>query len=462
MNDNFLRNLRRPPSATFERQLRARLREQELDETSRRRPSWKLLMIAMLVGGTALATATYLAMSRTPSSSTTTRTHIDTTSDPSSRAPAVASQTNRFAYGRRGDTWKDQSAESSAPPESAGAAAGGNTQATNAAASGSQGETTRYVSSTGAPTAASKRMLRVVVSPDIAALVKDTPPDPGYTRPATIAVDTADNALPTLCANESEARPHIVVTSRAARKGEIRQDRKRSFCAVSEAILGHIAIVVTRAKTGTPMQLSTRALRLALAKRVPSPDNSAQLIDNPYTHWNEIDPALEDRRIEVLGPASNTPEFLAFTLLVMAPACETNGSLDTQDCQSVREDGVYSSARFDANFVPQRLWSDPNVVAVMDYRFYAANSADLLGSLLPGAAPTRESILAGTYIGARTLRAYVDAEVYGYDPKVRYAVNEFLRQPTPSYSSVMIPSDGDIDRRWRPYADPILAQVKLD
>ena len=65
MNDDFLRNMRRPPAPAFERQLRARLREQELNETSRRRPSWKFLAIAMLVGGSALATATYLTFSRT-------------------------------------------------------------------------------------------------------------------------------------------------------------------------------------------------------------------------------------------------------------------------------------------------------------------------------------------------------------------------------------------------------------
>ena len=464
MNDDFLRNLRRPPPAAFERQLRARLREQELNETSRRRPSWKLLMIAMLVGGSALATATYLAMSRAPSSSSPPTAQIltDSTLQPSSARPDTASQTNRFVNGDDTETWTGQSAmpsEQQADPRGAGR---DNRQGATNSTVGNAVETTRYVSSTGAPASASSRPIRIVVSPDIAAVLKDTTPDSRYTRSAALEVDSANAALPTLCADEIEVRPHIIVTSRAARKEEFRRGRKRLNCEVSEATLGHVAIVVTRAKSGTPMQLSTRTLRLALAKRVPSPDNSALLIDNPYTHWNQIDPALEERRIEVLGPARETPEFLTFAAIVLMPACEDNGSLDAETCQSIRDDGAYTAARFDANFVPQRLWSDPNVVAIMDYRFYAANSTDLLGSLLPGAAPTRESIVAGNYIGARTLHAYVNSFEYGYEPKVRQAVNDYLRLPAYLHPSLIIPPDGDLDGR-RPFdAGPKLMGMKLD
>jgi phosphate transport system substrate-binding protein len=328
---------------------------------------------------------------------------------------------------------------------------------------GQQVAATQNVSSAGSPTSTTTRPIRIVASPDIAPLLKNTSSDSRYSGSASFEVDSAGAALPTLCAAEEADQPDIVITSRRARKEEFKLCKRPHYNGeVLEGTLGHVAMVVTRAKSGTPMQLSTETLRLALLKRVPAPENSSQVIDNPYTHWNQIDPSLEDRRIEVLGPARETPEFLVFASIVLAPACENNASLDEDLCQSVREDGIYTAARFDANFVPQRLWSDPNVVAIMDYRFYVANSADLLGSLLPGAAPTRESIIDGKYIGARTLHAYVNSGRYRNFAKVRSSINDYLRLPANFHPGAIIPSDVNLDWK-RPYeAGPKLTEVKLD
>lgn len=299
--------------------------------------------------------------------------------------------------------------------------------------------------------------------PDIAPLATDPAPDSRYARSASFEEDSADDALPTLCAEERQTQPDIVVTSRRMRREEFNLCARPHYNGeVLHATLGHVAIVITRAKSGVPMQLSTRTLRLALLKQVPAPDNSSQLVQNPYTHWNQIDPALEERRIEVLGPAPGTPEFFVFAATVLAPACEDDGSLEKHICQSVREDGAYSAARFDNNFVRQRLWSDPNVVAIMDYRFYAANSDDLLGSLLSGAAPTLESILDGNYPAARTLHAYVNRERYRAVLKVRAFVDDYLRLPMYVHQKVVIPHDGEPEPWRRHDAGPKLTEVKFD
>lgn len=164
----------------------------------------------------------------------------------------------------------------------------------------------------------------------------------------------------------------------------------------------------------------------------------------------------------MLGPARDTPEFIVFAAAVLAPACESNASLDPQLCQSVREDGVYAEAQFDSNFVPQRLWSDPDVVAIMDYQFYVAHSSDLLGSLLPGPQPTRESILDGSYAGARTLHAYVNRERYRNSREVSAFINEYLRRPAYLNHKVVIPPDGHLRSR-RPFDGGLsLTEVKLE
>jgi phosphate transport system substrate-binding protein len=466
MNDDFLRRMRRPPSATFERQLRERLREQEMREPSRRRPDWRLLTIALLIGGSALATATYFTLPRitSPQPSSSAR------AENASPVPSAATQTASPEISRRisspgenAATWTSTSAPASAQQDSPVSAARDNRSLTptDSTLSGTT-QTSTYISSTGPDGSAATRVIRVVMTPDVAPLVKDTATHSRHTRAATYAVDTADSSLRALCAEEPDDRPDVVITSRSARKEELRLCARRGHGGLLEATLGHVGVVVTRARSGTPMQLTTRMLRLALMKQVPAPDNSSQLIDNPYTHWNQIDPALEERRIEVLGPARDTPEFLVFSATILAPACENDASLDKQLCESLREDGVYAEAHFDANFIRQRLWSDPNVVAVIEYQFYAANSADLLGSLLAGAQPTRESIVNGSYVGARTLHAYVNRERHRNIPKVSSFVHDYLRADANLNQKVLI--SPDVSLAWRPSYNVgmKLTEVKLD
>jgi len=466
MNDDFLKSLRRPPPAAFERQLRARLREQELNETSPRRPSWKLLAIAMLIGGSALATATYLTLSRTRLSSPTTQTRAGHTSQEPSN-PGNDDAVPVINQWRTDETDPETSSHASSAPSAKSQNPMGTAREDNKSPAGSpqadgSTEATRYVSSTGPGGSASARPIRIVMTPDIERIARDTSPGSIHSRGLSFEVDSADAALPTLCAEEAGDQPDVIVTSRRARKDEFRLCKRPHYNGeVLETTLGHIATVVTRAKNGMPMQLSPRTIRLALMKRVPAPDNSAQLIDNPYTHWNQIDPELEDRRIEVLGPERNSFEFAVFAATLLSPACDDNGSLDRQLCQTVREDGIYTEARFDNNFIRQRLWSDPNLVAVMDYGFYETNSTDLLGSLLRGTAPTRESIMDGSYASARALHVYVNRERYKSSSRVSSAINEYLRVPIYLNGKALIRPDTEESRRYW-YTAPKLTEVKLD
>lgn len=440
MNDDFLRRARRQPSAAFEQQLRQRLRQQELSEASRRRPSWKLLAISLLVGGSALATATYLTLTRVPSKShsiPSAPTHIE----PNDAEPV----TNRFIVAP-GSSYREPEENypqyASSPSTRPGSPLDAVTESSrSSSSSATEAEATRYNSSTSPATfgAATVRPIRVMTSPDIQPIARDASLETRYASSVSFEVETADKALPALCARADDEQPDIVFTSRRARKKELEECTRRYNGEVLEASLGHVATVVTRAKTGMPMPLSTRALRLAILKKVPAPDNVALLIDNPYTHWNQIDPALEDSRIKVFGPARDSSEFIVFATTLLESGCESFARDDQPLCRTLREDGVYEEARFDNTLIGQRLWSDPNVVAILDYRFYAANSNDLLGSLLSGAPPTRESIANGSYVAAREVRVFVNRLRYRNVPKVSSFVNEYLRGFTMRDRSMISP-----------------------
>jgi len=438
MNDDFLRNLRRPPSATFERQLRQRLREQELHETSRRRPNWKLLTIAMLVGGTALATATYLTMDRapwqrSPATPVTSQEHTATISQ-----PALTARQNSSQWWGSGDDTPETATRSPSAPSTeqtkitSGARADDSSSANASSAGGARAGGAIAVPGSGT----NKQPIRIAVTPDIEAIAKATLSRSGSVQSASFEADDANPALRSLCTGSAE-HPEIVISSRRITKDELKACNEPWVGGLLEATLGHIAVVITGAQTGSPMELSRDAVLRAVLKRIPSAEDPSRLIANPYTHWSQINGSLEDRRIEIVGPARDTPEFLVFAAALLEPACDKYPSLQAlqhtdrkayeEICFSMREDGVYNEMPLDSMFVRQRLWSDPKVIAIVDYPFYAANSADLLESMLAGAPATRESILNGSYGAARSLYFYVPRWRYERSPRVYLFVKEYLQ-----------------------------------
>jgi phosphate transport system substrate-binding protein len=469
MNDDFLRNLRRPPPANFERQLRERLREQEPHQTSRRRPNWKLLMIAMLVGGTALATATYLTMGRAPwQSSSATRV----TSEEHTASPSQTATTNRqdwFRWWGAGDHAANPEAATRSPSmplaeqtivtSSVPTGDSSSASATSTGAAQARGAIALPGSEKSKPP-----LVRITATPDLQGIVTRF----SSKESTAVEVDDAAAALRSLCIGAAE-HPEIVISSRRITKDELKTCNAPGVDGLLQATLGHVAVVITGAQIGSPMELSQDAVLRAVLKRIPSPENPSQLIDNPYTRWNQINGSLEDRRIEIVGPARDAPEFLVFAAALLEPACNKYPSLQAlqhtdrpayeEICFSLRDDGVYSEMPLDSTFVRQRLWSDPKVIAIVDYPFYSANSADLLGSLLAGASATRESILNGNYGAASTLYFYIPRWRYQRSPRVRLFVDDYLHLYGFSRQRALLPPDGNA-KGW-PVIEPVpLTEVK--
>ena len=72
----------------------------------------------------------------------------------------------------------------------------------------------------------------------------------------------------------------------------------------------------------TRFELTTKDIFLALAKEVPNPDGTAQLIANPYQKWSDIRADLPESTIEVLGPPPTSGTRDAFVELAMEGGCK--------------------------------------------------------------------------------------------------------------------------------------------
>lgn len=227
------------------------------------------------------------------------------------------------------------------------------------------------------------------------------------------------------CAGLGLATPDIVMASRRMKDSERARCRENGVDAVREVRIGYDGIVVASLRGTAAMALSTRALHLALAREVPAADGSG-LVANPYTRWNQVDPALPADPIRVLGPppTSGTRDVLVERLMHAAclevPAlravAETDPEQFARRCYTLREDGPYVNAGENDARLVRKLFGDPGALGILGYNFLDRNRDRLQGAPIDGVAPTFDSIESGEYPLTRPLYLYLKEAHLGVVP----------------------------------------------
>jgi phosphate transport system substrate-binding protein len=184
--------------------------------------------------------------------------------------------------------------------------------------------------------------------------------------------------------------------------------------------IGYQAVVLTTGTTGSPIKLSARSIHLALARQIPDPVESARWVDNFNQTWDQVEPKVEPRPIEVLGPALGTQLRRSLEIIVLGAGCDTYPGIQallesdperyTEICYSVRADGLYQEVEQTVTMVSQNLWADPHAIAIVDYNFYRGQRAHLAGSVLADVEPTDATLADGTYPLARPVYVYANSE----------------------------------------------------
>ncbi len=262
--------------------------------------------------------------------------------------------------------------------------------------------------------------------------------------------------LKLFCAGVGVDTPDISNASRRIKPTEQRRCAANGVADIVEIKIGYDGIVVANSRRAPQFKLSRRDLWLALARQVPGPDG--RLIDNPYKTWKQIDPALPDTRIEVLGPPPTSGTRDAFAELVMDRGAETvpeleklrhskdpaeiralmkklgipAGAFSAQGkrvfkavAQAIREDGAYIEAGENDNLIVQKLQANPKALGVFGFSFLDQNSDRLQGSLIEGKAPNFDNIADGSYPVSRPLFFYVKKAHVGRIPGIREYIAEF-------------------------------------
>jgi phosphate transport system substrate-binding protein len=241
--------------------------------------------------------------------------------------------------------------------------------------------------------------------------------------------------LKLFCAGVGVDHPDITNASRRIKGSEVETCRSNGVTDIVEVKIGYDGIAIANSREAGQLDLSPKDIFLALAKNVPNPDGSESLIANPYGTWKDVNGALPDAKIEVLGPPPTSGTRDAFAELAMEAGCKGFDfikAMKKEDkkkykavCHGVREDGAYVEAGENDNLIVQKLQANPNALGIFGFSFLDQNTDKIQGSKVKGVEPTFESIADGDYPVSRSLYFYVKKAHVGTIPGIEEYVAEF-------------------------------------
>ncbi len=231
--------------------------------------------------------------------------------------------------------------------------------------------------------------------------------------------------------------PDIANSSRAIKQSEVDSCAANGVDEIIEVKIGYDGIVLANAVTSQSISLTRKDIFLALAKRVPG-DKEGELIENPHETWNDVNPALPDLEIEVLGPPPTSGTRDAFVELAMEGGCksipwiskmkDTDGDKFKAVCHTVREDGAFIEAGENDNLIVQKLEANPSAFGIFGFSFLDQNAEKVQGAAVDGTVPTFEAIADGDYPVSRPLYFYVKKAHVDVIPGLRGYLREFTSE----------------------------------
>jgi phosphate transport system substrate-binding protein len=182
---------------------------------------------------------------------------------------------------------------------------------------------------------------------------------------------------------------------------------------VVEIKVGIDGLVLAQGKGGVPLNLRLRDVYAALAAEPFGRRQTART-------WRDVNPALPDIRIDVLGPPPTSGTRDSFNELYMVAGCETDPAMKALKesdeerhravCNKIREDGVFVEAGENDNLIVQKLGGNPAAIGVLGFSFLERNLDTLRDVPIDGVAANLQTISEFRYPAARPLYIYVKAQ----------------------------------------------------
>ncbi len=227
------------------------------------------------------------------------------------------------------------------------------------------------------------------------------------------------------CEGRGNNAPDMVNASRRMKPSEYELCARNGISNIIEIKVGLDGLALARARNGPDFDLSERDVYAAVA---------ATPFGRPQTAraWRDVNPALPDIRIEVLGPPPTSGTRDSFNELILERGCDSDPAMRAlkesdpdrhkKVCTAIREDGVFVETGENDNLIVQKLVANPRAVGVFGFSYVEDNLDRLKPVRIEGVMPTRETIARFQYPGARAMYVYVR----GDRARAKPGLKEFL------------------------------------
>lgn len=211
----------------------------------------------------------------------------------------------------------------------------------------------------------------------------------------------------------------VANASRPIRPAEKEVCVKNGVDKIIEVQIGFDGIVFASRRDSGRFALEPRHVFLAQAREVPQ---GGRMVPNPFTRWNQIDPALPNQEIVLVIPGSNHGTREVYEEKMVHPGCESFAEVKelkakdaraaTAFCNALRTDGRIVEVAGDYTETLARLDAQRTAVGVFGLSFYDQNRDRLQVATVSGVTPSLETIESGQYPVSRPLFIYIkDAHV---------------------------------------------------
>lgn len=205
---------------------------------------------------------------------------------------------------------------------------------------------------------------------------------------------------------------------------------------LTEIKIGYDGIVVASSKAGQDLKISISDLGKALTAKVPNADATG-FIDNPYKTWSEVNPALPNIPIRVIGPPTTSGTRASYVEIVNEKGyCDKDEAAKkalkavgekARVCRAMRTDGAFIEGGEQDNLIVQKLIEDKDAFGIFGFSYLDQNSDKLKGAVISGVGPTIDTIADGSYPAARGMYFYVKHQHIGVVPGIEAYMNEWTK-----------------------------------
>jgi phosphate transport system substrate-binding protein len=233
------------------------------------------------------------------------------------------------------------------------------------------------------------------------------------------------------CEGVGEDKIDIANSSRPIKAEELDTCKANGVADVEEVKIGYDGIVFATDIAGPDFAIQPVDIYKALAAQVVV---DGKLVDNPYTKWNEVNPAFPawDIAAYIPGEKHGTREVFETKLLDVGcdkDALKAAGVADdavAKTCIAVRKDGKAVDIDGDYTETLARIDSNKTGVGVFGLAFYENNADKLKVATVGGVVPSTETISSGEYPVSRPLFFYVKKAHIGVIPGLKEYVDFFI------------------------------------